>query len=560
MQIDVRRNSNSKSNLLSPPSNNRKPSTPGRFSIDADRVISYSQEEDGKYEVLRQLGRGSFGSCKLVKHSKDNVLYAVKVIKYDQKEFKLQAKKEIDMMTSLCHPYVIMTHDVFVSNDLKNIHIVMTYCDSGDFNKLVKNNVRCLENKKDTFSYTGQQVLKWFCQVCLGLQYLHENRILHRDIKGANIFLYESNKYVRIGDFGLAKKLDSENDNCQNEVGTASYISPEMINGKGYSFPSDVWSLGCVLYELLTLTLPFEGETTVDLVRKIGFEPPPAQGPFVSAPKELWAIVIAMLEKDPEERITIEKILATPLMRRVGKYVIENYKPTQITSRQRRDELGGLQHQYKTILDTAEGNSSEKEEWKEGGGGGEGKNSRCESKKDDENENENESSTTTTEDSSGSNKDTDTDTDTNTPIRKRKRRVNSIPDIAQKVAEDAIDAAIIQIQFPSVSSPMLERKQSSSSSDNNETTLKAKLRLADALEFSQDDLNTSLCFVDIIDVPSPRILRKKNSCSSTSTGKTETSTSTGGWGGGEGGGMTEIVSELSELELLHSHKIFPVVK
>ena len=99
----------------------------------------------------------------------------------------------------------------------------------------------------------------------LGLQYLHENNIIHRDIKPENIFLDASSKNCRLGDFGLAKILEGDA-KATAEVGTTFYISPEIVSNSGYSYPTDVWSLGCVMYELVTLQLPYWGANLKEFV------------------------------------------------------------------------------------------------------------------------------------------------------------------------------------------------------------------------------------------------------------------------------------------------------
>ena len=212
--MSVRRSSDRDMVLRSPPGSMRENSnsplppkssskTRRRFSVDHERVIVPRPHDPNKYTIVRQLGRGSFGSCKLVKLSSDNTLHAVKTIRHSTPQEKHIAKKEIDLMVSLRHPFIIPVEDIFYGEGGadKDVNIVMSFCDSGDFGKLIKTSQKILDaadeangnlnNNGPTFSYNGTDVLKWFGQVCLGMDYLHRNEILHRDIKSANIFLYE---------------------------------------------------------------------------------------------------------------------------------------------------------------------------------------------------------------------------------------------------------------------------------------------------------------------------------------------------------------------------------
>lgn len=115
-----------------------------------------------------------------------------------------------------------------------------------------------MKNKNCKFS--NNQILNWLAHLTLAIHYLHENRILHRDIKPQNIFLTKEGT-IKLGDFGIAKKLDFAIDYTKTTLGTPYYLSPEIVLGKQYGFPSDMWMLGVVLYELMTLEKPFEGES-----------------------------------------------------------------------------------------------------------------------------------------------------------------------------------------------------------------------------------------------------------------------------------------------------------
>lgn len=144
--------------------------------------------------------------------------------------------------------------DSFVEN--RQLNIVMEYCEQGDLETFIKNQMgRPLPESR---------IWRYFFQIAEGLLELHSKNILHRDIKSMNIFL-TSNDSIRIGDLGVAKRLESTSAHARNLVGTPYYMSPEILQDIPYNDKSDVWSLGCVLYQLITFRKPFEASTMVSL-------------------------------------------------------------------------------------------------------------------------------------------------------------------------------------------------------------------------------------------------------------------------------------------------------
>ncbi len=138
----------------------------------------------------------------------------------------------------------------------------MEYCEVGDLASHIKQKAK----KGETF--TEEEILNWFIQICIALDYIHGRKILHRDIKSQNIFL-TTNHTVKLGDFGISKLLESTNEAAMTVVGTPYYMSPEVCENKPYTFKSDVWALGCVLYELCTLQHAFSASNLLGLVYKI---------------------------------------------------------------------------------------------------------------------------------------------------------------------------------------------------------------------------------------------------------------------------------------------------
>jgi NIMA (never in mitosis gene a)-related kinase len=131
----------------------------------------------------------------------------------------------------------------------------MDYCDDGDLQTRIKSQAKL---KKDgrTVYFTEDEVLNWFTQICLAIKHTHDKKILHRDLKSQNIFMTKRG-ILKLGDFGIARVLSNTKSRAKTVVGTPYYLSPEIIRSEGYSFKSDIWSLGVLLYEMAALQPPF---------------------------------------------------------------------------------------------------------------------------------------------------------------------------------------------------------------------------------------------------------------------------------------------------------------
>ena len=187
--------------------------------------------------------------------------------------------------------------------------IVMSHCEGGDLASLLRR-VRSANER-----LPEEAVMRWLVQLLLGLHHIHRKAILHRDIKPANVFLSKSRKVVRLGDFGIAKKLREDDDLAATVVGTPLYMSPELCQGKPYTYASDIWALGCVLYEMASggvkaFDAPGWPQLLVKIVR-CEYAPIPSHfsRPFAS-------LLAAMLSPDPADRMTTEQLLNAPIVRR----------------------------------------------------------------------------------------------------------------------------------------------------------------------------------------------------------------------------------------------------
>ena len=149
--------------------------------------------------------------------------------------------------------------------------------------------------------------------------------------------------------FVFSQVMTGEDKMSTTEVGTTHYISPEIVSAAPYSFPTDVWSLGCVMHELITLRLPYYGDSMVDFVNQLMYQEMKVYERKYDVPEEIWNLVLRMLEKDPKKRVTIPEILSSRVMRKVVASVIDKHKPADQNSRMTRDDITGLKHQSEEV-------------------------------------------------------------------------------------------------------------------------------------------------------------------------------------------------------------------
>ena len=206
------------------------------------------------FEILTQLGKGSFGAVYKVLRKTDNKIYAMKIVNIpnlSQKEIN-NSLNEIRILASIHNPHVVSYHEAFYSENTKTLHLIMDYLDDSDLeNKIIS-------YKKSNKQFLEKEIWKIFKQIVIGLKSLHDNKIIHRDLKSANIFL-DKNGICKIGDMNVSKVIKNSILN-NTQTGTPYYASPEIWNDKPYNFKTDIWSLGCILYEICTLKPPFIGK------------------------------------------------------------------------------------------------------------------------------------------------------------------------------------------------------------------------------------------------------------------------------------------------------------
>ncbi|XP_006902198.1 PREDICTED: serine/threonine-protein kinase Nek1 [Elephantulus edwardii] len=251
-----------------------------------------------KYARLQKIGEGSFGKAVLVKSKEDDKQYVIKEISISRMSGKEreESRREVAVLANMKHPNIVQYRESFEENG--SLYIVMDYCEGGDLFKRI--------NAQKGILFQEDQILDWFVQICLALKHVHDRKILHRDIKSQNIFLTKDGT-VQLGDFGIARVLNSTVELARTCIGTPYYLSPEICENKPYNNKSDIWALGCVLYEMCTLKHAFEAGNMKNLVLKIisGSFPPVS----LHYSYDLRNLLSQLFKRNPRDRPSVNSIL-----------------------------------------------------------------------------------------------------------------------------------------------------------------------------------------------------------------------------------------------------------
>ena len=258
------------------------------------------------YDILNLVGEGAFATVFRVRRKCDHKDYALKRIKLPQMSQKelSNSLNEVRLLASIKSPYIISYKEAFIDEATKSLCIITEYASGGD----LANKVKSL--KKTGKSMEEEELWRVAIRLISGLKHLHGMKIFHRDLKAANVLV--GNEGVKLGDLNVS--IVSKNGMAYTQAGTPYYASPEVWNNKPYDSKCDVWSLGCVLYELATHKPPFNGNGMEDLWKKIN------KGVYDRIPQcyseDLGALISMCLKTKASDRPSCDQLLKCPLIRK----------------------------------------------------------------------------------------------------------------------------------------------------------------------------------------------------------------------------------------------------
>ena len=269
------------------------------------KAIGYVKFSD-LYEMKEVIGKGKFGVVNLGIHKKTGQQVAIKILNKDNiktLEDKELVRIEIGILKLCHHPNIVRLLDHLENNDF--IYIVTEYIEGGTLGQYFK---------KKKFNFSERQATNIMSQIANGVKYLHQYGIVHRDLKPDNIMITQQNEYgvIKIMDFGLSK-IVSPNERMVDGYGTLSYVAPEVLTRTPYNKEVDIWSLGIILFYMLTGKLPFRGRKEQEVAQKIVYDPLEFdEDDWETRSQKVQDLIKCCLEKNAEDRITIDAFINHP--------------------------------------------------------------------------------------------------------------------------------------------------------------------------------------------------------------------------------------------------------
>ncbi|KAL4445119.1 hypothetical protein ABPG74_018847 [Tetrahymena malaccensis] len=252
------------------------------------------------FEILDKLGEGAYSSVYKVKRQSDGKIYALKRVMLGtlSEQEKQNALNEVRIIASIRHPNIVNFKQCFIDTHLNCLCIIMEYVDNGDLLSHINKHI-----KNGTY-FQEEEIWNVLIQVTKGLQSLHQLSIYHRDLKSANVFMNKDGS-IKLGDFNVSKIC--KQGLLYTQTGTPYYASPEVWRDLPYDSKADIWSVGCVIYEMCALKPPFRAENMPSLFKKV------VKGQYQKIPsfysQQLSQIIRSMLQVSPHLRPSCKKIL-----------------------------------------------------------------------------------------------------------------------------------------------------------------------------------------------------------------------------------------------------------
>ena len=267
------------------------------------------------FTIIKQLGSGAFSTVSLVTRKQDQKIYALKCVQISKLSpiERQNSLNEIRLLASINHKNIISYKESFYNEENQTLNIILEYADDGDLQ------TKIISKKKFGCFFEEKTIWSIFIQMVKGLNELHKKKIIHRDLKSANIFLMK-NGVCKLGDLNVAKVV--ENGLLRTQTGTPYFASPEIWEDKPYSFKSDIWSIGCILYQMAGLKMPFQGKSIKEVyynLKNINIQPLPD----IYSP-DLMYMIKKLLKLNPEERPSTKEILEDEIIKNRMKMIFEN--------------------------------------------------------------------------------------------------------------------------------------------------------------------------------------------------------------------------------------------
>eukprot|EP01060_Flectonema_neradi_P028920 TRINITY_DN3903_c0_g1_i1.p1 TRINITY_DN3903_c0_g1~~TRINITY_DN3903_c0_g1_i1.p1 ORF type:complete len:622 (+),score=119.07 TRINITY_DN3903_c0_g1_i1:43-1908(+) len=259
-------------------------------------------------------------------------------------EDRKKSIQECRLLVALRHPNIVKYIESKTTPTCQ--YIVMEYMDGGTLEQHLAS-----RRKDGAGPFSEDQILRWTGQLASAVQYCHNNNVLHRDITSANCYLSTNKQDLLLGDFGVAKVLSHTMAVARTIIGSPCNMSPEVISGIAYNQVSDIWSIGCLLFEMASLRRPFNSLNLNQLVKQVTIDAPPSPPSFCSP--FLQRLISSLLQKDTSKRLSLSELLAAPEVQRAtsGKMLSDPLSKATWTSTPAAEEEMGtwLQKHYAAL-------------------------------------------------------------------------------------------------------------------------------------------------------------------------------------------------------------------